>query len=67
MARTFTVNEVSRMLIQSLKVLSKTIIGLSMFSEIGKLRVRKKVCLLEPRSMFKDYDVHRVQALEKWL
>ena len=41
MARTFTVNEVSRMLIQSLKVLSKTISWLSMFSKIGKLRVRK--------------------------
>ena len=42
MARTFTVNEVSRMLIQSLKVLSKTISRLSMFSEIGMLRARKK-------------------------
>ena len=46
MARTFTVNEVSRMLIQSLKVLSKTISGLSMFSKIGKLRVRKKFVYL---------------------
>ena len=31
-----------------------------MFSEIGKLRARKKIPLLEPESVLKDYDVHSV-------
>jgi len=34
--------------------------GLMMFSEIGKLRARKKIPLLEPESVLKDYDVHSV-------
>ena len=52
---------------QSLKVLSTKISGLLMFSEIGKLRVRRSFSLLELRSVFKDYDVQRVQSHEERL
>ena len=37
--------------VQSLKVVSKKISGLLMFSEIGKLPARKKIALLEPGSV----------------
>ena len=53
--------------VQRLKVLCKKVSGLSMFSEIGKLRARKNIPLLEPGSVLKDYDVHRVQTLQKKL
>ena len=34
-----------------------------MFLKIGKQPERKKIALLEPGSVFKDYDVHLVQSL----
>ena len=46
--------------VQSLKETSTKMSGLMMFSEIGKLRARKKIPSLEPKSVFKDYDVHSV-------
>ena len=52
--------------IQSLEVLSKKISWLSMISKIGKLRVRKKFhYTIRAVYMFKDYDVHCVQTLQK--
>ena len=38
-----------------------------MFSEIGMLRVRKEIPLLEPGRVFKDYDVHRELSFEERL
>ena len=35
-----------------------------MISEIGKLRMRKKVPLHEPGSVFKEYNVYHAQTLQ---
>ena len=51
--------------VQSLKVTSTKMSALMMFSEIGKLRARKKILLLGPESVFKDYDAHSVNCGQK--
>ena len=52
----------------SLKVHSTKTSGPLRFSELGKQRASKNFeCILDPGSVFKDYDLDRVQSLEEKL
>ena len=51
----------------SLKVHSIKTSGPLRFSELGKQRASKNSVRLDAGSVFKDYDVHRVQSLEEKL